>query len=153
MAKLDQQLEKCQLKGDDGGCKTVVTALFNPKELSLSKSVPWQEQDGSKGNSGELEFSGAKARSMSLELFFDTYEEKKNVYDLHISPLLELSEVMSDPKRPPKVVFTWGKFPRFVGVIESCSVKYTMFLADGTPVRATASVKLKEATKGLSVKS
>ena len=93
-----------------------------------------------------------KPRSLSLELFFDTYESRKNVFTLHVEGLLQLSEVMKDPKRPPKVIFTWGKFPRFVGVIESCSVKYTMFMSDGTPVRATASVKIKEATKGLSVK-
>jgi hypothetical protein len=32
-------------------------------------------------------------------------------------------------------------------VIESLEIKYTMFLPNGTPVRATCSVKLKEASR------
>ncbi len=36
---------------------------------------------------------------------------------------------------------------RFVGVFESVSVKYTMFMPGGRPVRATASVKLIEAER------
>src|SRR5690606_14556302 len=53
-----------------------------------------------------------------------------------------------DKKRPPTCLVTWGKgFPKFVGVIEQLSVKYTMFFADGTPCRATASVRLKQAAK------
>jgi hypothetical protein len=41
-------------------------------------------------------------------------------------------------------MFKWGNFPPFKGVIEQLSVKYTMFFPDGTPCRATATVKLKE---------
>jgi hypothetical protein len=45
-------------------------------------------------------------------------------------------------------IFLWGKgFPSFMGVIESLSTKFTMFLANGTPVRATVTVKMKQATK------
>jgi hypothetical protein len=56
-----------------------------------------------------------------------------------------------DKKRPPKVGVKWGKLPEFQGVIESVSTKYTMFLPDGTPVRATCHVTVREASH-LSVK-
>jgi hypothetical protein len=44
--------------------------------------------------------------------------------------------------------FAWGdQFPEFVGVITSLTTKYTMFLRNGTPVRATCSIKMKQAEK------
>ena len=53
-----------------------------------------------------------------------------------------------DKKRPPKVGVRWGvgKLPEFQGVIESVATKYTMFLPDGTPVRATCRVTIREAS-------
>ena len=38
-------------------------------------------------------------------------------------------------------MFYWFGSPVFKGVIESVSVKYTLFLPSGTPVRATASLR------------
>lgn len=49
----------------------------------------------------------------------------------------------SVPIPPPWAKFVWGNFS-FVGVVESVDVTYTMFRPDGKPVRATASLKMKE---------
>jgi hypothetical protein len=43
--------------------------------------------------------------------------------------------------------FYWGGSPTFQGVIESLNVKYTMFMPDGTPVRATVNLRMKQATR------
>jgi hypothetical protein len=45
-------------------------------------------------------------------------------------------------------VVAWGDrgLPKFQCVIESLSTKYSMFSSDGQPLRATCTVKLKEAT-------
>jgi hypothetical protein len=49
-------------------------------------------------------------------------------------------------RRPHMCVVTWGTtVPTFKCVIESLSVKYTMFSDQGVPLRATCTVKLKEA--------
>jgi len=40
------------------------------------------------------------------------------------------------------ILFIWGRFT-FKGVIESLSQKYTMFLSDGTPVRAECALKMR----------
>ena len=42
---------------------------------------------------------------------------------------------------PPKCKFVWGSFS-FIAVMQSVNVTFTMFLPDGTPVRATAKVGL-----------
>jgi hypothetical protein len=60
--------------------------------------------------------------------------------------LLTIVEPSGEPGRRVMVVWSGG-LPEFMGVIESVSTKYTMFLPSGTPVRATASVRVKEADK------
>ena len=59
-----------------------VEAQFNPKELQVDKSVPWQKksQANQAGQTGiQLEFTGAEGRSLTLELLFDGFETKKSV--------------------------------------------------------------------------
>jgi hypothetical protein len=50
-------------------------------------------------------------------------------------------------RRPHQCVVAWGGrgLPSFKCVIESLSTKYTVFSGDGEPLRATCTVKLKEA--------
>jgi hypothetical protein len=140
---------------DDG---TKVEAQYNPKELQVDKTVPWQKksQANQAGQTGsiQLEFTGAEGRSMTLELMFDGFEAKRSVAK-QVDDLNWMASVI-DPKsqdesrrRPHLCVVTWGTmFPaasKFKCVIESLSVKYTMFSDQGVPLRATCTVKLKEA--------
>jgi hypothetical protein len=130
-----------------------VEAQYNPSELTIEKSVPWQAHKVNKANEPDLEFTGGEARTLSLELTFDGIEKKQNV-EPSVLDLLELATVR-DPnvddeehKRPHLVAVVWGdQLSSFRGVIESLSTKFTMFLPDGTPTRATCSVKIKEASK------
>lgn len=149
MAKLkDSKLIPVVIHNKDE--KTDFVALYNPKEISVDRSVPWNKHKSSKGDTHVLEFTNAEPMTLSCELFCDFYEEKGDAYKLFVEPLLSLTKVKEsgseEDKRPPKCIFVWGKnFPRFEGVVESVSVKYTMFLPDGTPCRATATVKMKQA--------
>ena len=134
------------------GTRIVVTAMFNPKEVSIDKSVPWTKSPVSKGDRPSLEFSSAEGRVMSFELMFDGYETATNVHTAFVDNLMKLAYVQDpngpeDKKRPPKVAVKWGegKLPEFQGVIESVSTKYTLFLPDGTPVRASCRVSVREA--------
>jgi len=133
-----------------GSSKETVAASYNPKEVSIDKSVPWQKHEKSKGDVPDYEFTSAEGRNLSVELFFDTYETGKNVADT-IAKLEKGTLIMEggkeEDRHPPTCIFVWGSFPSFKGVIESLSVKYTMFFADGTPCRASASLKMKEANE------
>jgi len=60
--------------------------------------------------------------------------------------------VESPGERPKLMFFYWGGFPTFKGVIESLSVKYTLFLPDGTPTRATVSLRMRQASGALNKK-
>lgn len=144
---------KLTLTGIDSGVKLV--AQFNPKEISVDKSVPWQKAPTSTGDQPELQFRSADGRSMSFELFFDTFEQKTDVHATYVSKLIALASVIDpspaapeEKKRPTRVKVQWGTSAlHFEGVIESVPCKYTMFLPDGTPVRATCVVQMKEASR------
>jgi hypothetical protein len=45
----------------------------------------------------------------------------------------------SDKKEPPRVAFHWGVF-RFAAVITNMTQKFTLFMKDGTPVRAKVDI-------------
>jgi len=125
-----------------------VEAQFNPKELAQDKSLPWQKQKN-KGTA-DLEYTGCEPWSMSFELLFDGYEGEVNVHE-RIEGLKKLTEhygTRASEKRPPKVRVVWGAGEgrlSFNAVVESVNVKFTMFSADGQLLRATATVKFKEA--------
>ncbi len=133
----------------------VFQAQFNPKEITVDKTIPWQISASATGDLPELQFTSAAPRAMSFELFFDTYEQNISVHTTYVAGLLSLATVMDaagpqDKRRPSRVKVTWGAaMPAFEGVIESINTKYTLFLSDGTPVRAICTVTIKEADRAL----
>jgi hypothetical protein len=138
-----------------------VSGDYNPKELQVDKTMPWSKHsysnkngDTAKNDRGNLhlEFTGAEGRSMTIDLMFDGYEKNKSVAG-EVAKLERLTNVI-DPtsndenkRRPPLCVVAWGDqgLPRFTCVIESLQTKYTMFSSEGAPLRATCTLKLKEA--------
>ena len=134
-------------------------AQYNPKELQIDKPIPWTKHNMANKSEAQkadgkihLEFTGAESRSMTVELLFDGFEKKQSIAS-HVAALEQMSSVIDassskeDKRRPHHCVVSWGDrgIPSFKCVIEQLTTKYTMFLTDGTPVRATCTVKLKEA--------
>ena len=83
---------------------------------------------------------------MPVELLFDTTDTGQDVRESY-KLLIELTEIDSDtidPKtkkgRPPYCKFIWGRFLSFTAVISKLSQTFTMFKADGTPLRAKVNV-------------
>jgi len=138
----------------------VVPCLFNPEEFTVEKSNQFAEVNIPGLSSPVFQFVRGNARSVSLELFFDTYENKifKDVrlftdritgWDAGsmFSGLPDaakgLMDIDSDLHAPPICLFVWGTFI-FQCIIERVSKRFTMFLPEGIPVRATLNVTLKE---------
>jgi hypothetical protein len=134
-----------------------VDAQYNPKELQIDKSVPWQKHNKANANGLQLEFTGAEGRTMSIDLLFDGYEENASIQD-SVAVLEKLATVRGpnssedDMRRPHHCVVVWGQVMgggdnKFKCVIEQISTKYTMFSQAGIPLRATVTLKLKEAER------
>ena len=140
------------LENTRGGGQTAVTAHFNPKEIEVTKSIPWSKHPDSKADEPYLEFTGAEGRTLSLELLFDAFEADGTIAD-ELNALGEMAKVKQDSgaenlRRPPKLEVRNGPLEdKFTCVMESLSIKVTMFNKSNKPVRATVNVKFKEAQR------
>jgi hypothetical protein len=135
-------LEKAKIINADKN--ETIDVLFNPKEYSIQKSVQWEPHKAPGLDLPEQQFTSGNPAVLTVELFFDTYETKEDVKAKYTDKLLKLATVDETIHRPPLVMFTWGS-QKFKGVIESLSLRYTMFLPSGKPCRAVANLSIKEA--------
>lgn len=121
-----------------------IPVLFNPAEYNLEKSVSYGEQALPGLSSPVVQFVNGGAETLSMELFFDTYETGAPVTE-HTRKLDALLAVDGELHAPHACRFVWGGEGgiNFKSVLESASKTFTMFLRDGTPVRATVNVTFK----------
>ena len=129
----------------------IITAQFNPKELAVTKSVPWNPNQEAGLDAPVMQFTAGQGEQLKIDLFFDTYEDASNVRD-YTSKLRTLSLIDSGIHCPPLLMVTWGGDFSLKCVLESLNIRYTMFLADGTPVRATCSCGFKEALEVMTIR-
>ena len=120
-----------------------IAVLFNPGEYRLGKSNQITEADTPGLAAPILQYTGGRARTLTMDLFFDTFEAQSDV-SKHTNLIYGLLEIDRELHVPPLCSFQWGKFS-FTGVLESVDGRFTLFLPNGTPVRATLSVSFKEA--------
>ena len=73
------QLEKAIIKDLDNS--TDITVMFNPKEYTVEKTVQWESQKATGLDAPGLQFTSGNSRTLSMELFFDTYEAQSDVRD------------------------------------------------------------------------
>lgn len=109
--------------------------MYNPNEYNTAMTAVY----GGPGKEGCREqFQEVKQDNFSISLFFDTYEQQKDVRT-EMKPIADLilpTVKKHKFKEPPVCTFVWGKFS-YQGVITNLSQKFTLFLASGIPVRAT----------------
>jgi hypothetical protein len=129
-----------------------VQFFFNPSEMTINKGVNWDAKMDSDADAPGVEFAGAQGVTIQFTAEFDRTAEKGDVYLHDVKPLERLTLVDQKIKRPPLLTFTWGTTSTFKGVLESLSVRYTMFSEDGTPVRASVSATFREAEQATSRK-
>jgi hypothetical protein len=147
-----------------------ITVLFNPAEYSIEKSNQYQSNNIPGLATPVSQFVSGNADTLTMDLFFDTYapssrhrspanedspasprsiqprEDVRN-YTRQLADLLNVDPTLH---APPVCQFIWGPplgSPggiQFKAIIERLTQKFTMFLEDGTPVRATLNVTFKE---------
>jgi LysM repeat protein len=119
-----------------------IPVLFNPTQYSLNKGASFSEIAVPGLAAPILQFVRGTSRSLTMDLFFDTYEKGSDVRK-YTNKIYGLADIRGPLHRPPIVTFSWGSF-NFTAVVEQVGGRFTLFLADGTPVRATLSVTFKE---------
>jgi hypothetical protein len=129
--------------------KKAIQVIFNPTQYQVTESNQFAEVSIPGVSAPPLQFVRANARTLSMQLFFDTYDpvldNVKQGSDVrkYTKQIVELLKVDSDNHAPPICQFSWAEFS-FVGVLEKADQRFTLFKSDGTPLRATIDVSFKE---------
>ncbi len=144
------QLQKAYILNNE--TQAQIPCLFNPPDYSFTKANTWTATPLTGADVPPPQFGGGGNLKMTFELFFDTYTgDEGSMTDVrtYTEPLLNLmkidpSTVSADANakkgRPPICTFHWGTYWSFKGVVESITLKFTLFTSAGLPVRATASM-------------
>jgi nucleoid-associated protein YgaU len=121
--------------------------LFNPNQISIQKATKWELTPTAERDAPTSQFTYGEPATLSMELFFDTYEAQRDVRE-HTDKLYHLTTVEQhgDLHRPPLCRLVWGNFNfnDFQWVLQSLNQRFTLFLDSGTPVRATLSCTFKQ---------
>lgn len=125
-----------------------IEAMFNPAELSIETRNQFQRTVMPGLPTPVTQFVGGETQTLSLDLFFDTYELQQDVRN-ETRKVTDLLKIKKELHAPPVCQFMWGgAIPadrvHFQGVIDSVTQKFTMFLGTGIPVRATLTLKVSE---------
>jgi nucleoid-associated protein YgaU len=143
-----------------------IVALFNPGELKFEQTVSYCEKPmagkGLYALYNQQVFQSSSPQTLTVDLFFDSYESHDDSLSarhlgaavLPTNPIVSaapeagsvtafteqvanLARINRELHRPPICRLQWGKFDIMRGVLTGLTQNFTMFLADGTPVRAT----------------
>jgi nucleoid-associated protein YgaU len=133
-----------------------VSVRYNPTEYSVDSGVNYAEQSLLGLQAPITQFVNGTAESISMELFFDTYETKTGIEGLvdvttpapgdirdETKKLTDLLLVDRERHAPPIVKLEWGTFSEYA-VLERANTRFTLFSGDGTPVRARMDVTFKQ---------
>ncbi len=145
--------------------------MYNPTEISLSRSMNIEQAKGARDSSGANKTSFKHPNPYSLKIsnvIIDTYELgisvlpevykfKKGVefLDPKNSALQESDSAKSaktgsgrtnpeQQNRPPIYLFIWGKHKYLQCFIKQVTFKFTMFFPNGDPARAVLDLSLEQ---------
>ncbi len=144
----------------------LITALFNPTELSYTRAVKWNEEPLLVSENQYVSAHGAQnfvqrqPETLTVQLLIDTYESHADRLSLghvqraliptnpltnlpeatsaaeRVDEILRLTQLDQELHRPPRCQLRWGTWDVFWGVLSHVQHTYTMFMPSGTPVRA-----------------
>lgn len=141
-------LVKAKLISTDGG--GTIEFMFNPAQLVFSQSIRLNKTEGARTGRGlpKVNFAHPEPCTLKIsDIWLDTYEKGESVLT-HLQQYEKALNFASTgevkDKRPPTYVFTWGSHQYIRCFIIDLTYTLTMFLPDGTPVRAKLDLSLEE---------
>jgi nucleoid-associated protein YgaU len=159
-----EQLQKAILVASySDGSSVAFNVQFNPTDLSFEKAAQIAEIPIPGLDSPLLQFVRGQNERLTVDLFFDTTEGGTGPGATSVTtltdPVYSLIKIEPAGHAPPICTFMWNShFPgadilpaagnqrrnQFQCVVDSIRQKFTLFAPDGTPLRATLSLTLRE---------
>jgi len=151
--------ERAKIKHENG---EELEVMFNPDQIKYTKVNTWNYQATNGQTLPPGSFSNSAPAKLDVTLWFDGTEKGEDVSKM-VDKLASFMKVdtslangaaagsprghgqsQSQQHRPPTVTFLWGTYLSFVAVITNILGQFTLFLDDGTPVRASVAVTFQQ---------
>ncbi|HEV8239278.1 MAG TPA: LysM peptidoglycan-binding domain-containing protein [Thermoanaerobaculia bacterium] len=116
--------------------------MFNPEEYTLSRENNFASQAVPGLSSPLLQFVHGNLRTLEMELFFDTFEQHRDVREV-TQTIVGLLDIDPELHAPPVLRVAWASL-QFRCVLARASQKYILFFEDGRPARARLTVSFQE---------
>jgi hypothetical protein len=125
--------------------ESTIDVMFNPAEYGYSRSISYANPQQGQPIPNDFGFE-----PFTVTLFYDTYTNEKSLdkkedvrvkYTEKIADLLKPSQAAQSTRHQPMCIFSWGSF-NLKGKIQKVDQKFTMFLPNGIPVRATVTITI-----------
>src|SRR5215210_1795369 len=118
---------------------SAIAVMYNPEEIRIEQGNQFSEIGIPGLDVSPIQYVRGKARALTMDLFFDTFESGDDVRQ-HTNTVVRLLDKTVRTKAPPVLIFSMGQF-QFQCVLAEVGQRFTMFLRDGTPARAVLSVR------------
>lgn len=119
-----------------------VDVMFNPEEYSLNKDNNYATQAIPGLGAPILQFVHGNVRTLDMELFFDTTDQRSDVR-AETQKVVDLLKIDSELHAPPVLRVAWGSL-QLRCVLVRANQKFIKFLDDGRPTRARIGVSFSE---------
>nr|WP_062337191.1 hypothetical protein [Herbidospora sakaeratensis] len=129
----------------DTGSGERLQVMYNPEEYRIEQGNELAEIGVPGLAASPVQYVRGRTRTLTMDLYFDTYEQQSDVR-AHTNGLVRLLHPAPRTFAPPVLLFVMGRFS-FRCVLAQADQRFTMFLPDGTPVRARVSVTFREYTE------
>jgi hypothetical protein len=116
--------------------------MYNPEEYRIDQGNTFAEVGIPGLNAPPVQYVRGRSRTLTMDLFFDTYETGEDVRT-YTGEVVGLLDTLPQTQAPPVLLFAMGPF-NFPCVLVDAGQRFTMFARDGTPVRSILSAKFQE---------
>ncbi|MDX2286886.1 MAG: LysM peptidoglycan-binding domain-containing protein [Bacteroidia bacterium] len=125
--------------GSSGNPDQTFTCQINPERISFRRSISYAQSTPTATAGNAPQMQGPDNEQLSFDLIFDgtgVIEDEPVDIEAEIRKLEQtVYQIEGEIHRPLYVMVTWGNFG-FKCQLESMNTEYTLFAADGKPLRA-----------------
>ncbi len=121
------------------------TLMLNPEKIQWSRSNTYNNETNVGSNAVSLKFSKAEVQKLSFETVIDctgVVDSSRVDMTTEINTLTQVIYTYNGTIHQPNfLIISWGTGITFNCVLSSFNLSYTLFNADGTPLRARVSLE------------
>jgi hypothetical protein len=127
-------LRDFEVVGVGAGTPGALEVMFNPREYTVTKQVPWEHHEVGEADAAGVEFTDREPYRVRIELFFDTSEAGTSVEEV-TKAIEALALPDFEQTAPPPVLVRWGNGEWTASLLEA-ETEILDVAGDGTPIAA-----------------